>query len=88
VDAVKTVQVRTADPRDRHRATIRLMSLDRFPGMPIPGELVNLQMPGTTQTIPGVVAYLHTGDGVVGVEPDFQTIVATRTSEERHHLDR
>ena len=73
---VKVVRVPTSAPRDRHRHTIRLLRFDQFPGMPIPGELVELQMPGTRQTIPGVVAYSHFGDRIVGVEPDFQMIMA------------
>lgn len=64
------VPVPTGAPRDRHRASIRLLPLRSFPGVPIPGELVELRMAGTRRTIPGVVSYFHTGDGIVGVEPE------------------
>lgn len=72
---MRTVHVKTRDLRDRFRKTMRLIPLDRFPGMPMPGELVDMMLPHALAPIPGVVHYIHYGDGIVGVEPDFQTIL-------------
>jgi len=75
---MRTVHVKTCDPRDRYRNTMRLLPLDRFPGIPMPGELVDMVLPHALSPIPGVIHYIHFGDGIVGVEPDYQTILSRR----------
>ncbi len=67
---MRIVTVPTAAPRDRHRAAIRLLRFDQFPGLPVPGELVALRWPGVVRTTPGEVSYVHYGDKIVGVEPE------------------
>ena len=73
---MKVVDIPTAAPRDRQRKTMRLLTFAQFPGVAVPGELIELRLPGTTRTIPGVVSYYNGRDGIVGVEPDHQTILA------------
>ncbi len=73
---MQTVEIRTADRRDRQRHTLRLIPLDRFHGMPIPGEPVLMRHAGVFQPVPAVVHFVHYGDGLAGVEPDFQSIRA------------
>lgn len=73
---IRIVDVPTAARRDPQRATMRLLSLNRFEGLPWPGEPVLLRMAGTLRPVPGFIHFVHYGDGTVGVEPDFQTIRA------------
>jgi hypothetical protein len=75
---LRIVDVPTTAPRDPQRATVRYLRLDTFRGLPIPGEPVELRMPHTRRTIPGVIHFVHWFDGVVAVEPDMQTIHGTR----------
>lgn len=70
------ISIRTADLRDRDRFTVRIVPLRRFERLPVPGEPVQLRMPGTLRTIPGHVHFVHYGDETVGVEPDFQSLLA------------
>lgn len=72
---MRSVQVKTGDPRDRYRRTMRILPFSRFKGLPLPGELVDLHLPGTRQPVPGVINWVHMGDEMFGVEPDFQTIM-------------
>lgn len=71
---IRIVDVPTAARRDPQRATVRLLSLHLFPGVPLPGEPVRLRMAGTLQLIPGMIHFIHWRDGVVAVEPDFQLL--------------
>lgn len=73
----RTVDVPTAARRDPQRATVRLLPLDLFDGMPLPGEPVQLRMAGTFRSVPGTIHFVHWQDGVVAVEPDFQIIRRT-----------
>lgn len=71
---IRIVDVPTAARRDPQRATVRLLPLHLFDGLPLPGEPVRLRMAGTFRPVPGMIHFVHYGDGIVAVEPDFQLI--------------
>lgn len=75
---IRIVDVPTAARRDPQRATVRLLPLYLFPGLPLPGEPVSLRMAGTFQPVPGTIHWVHYGDGIVAVEPDHQFIRQAR----------
>lgn len=70
----RIVDVPTAARRDPQRATVRLLPIRLFPGVPLPGEPVMLRMAGTFRPVPGMIHFVHWQDGIVAVEPDFQLI--------------
>lgn len=78
---IRIVDVPTAARRDPQRATVRLLPLSLFPGLPLPGEPVGLRMAGTFRPVPGFIHFIHWRDGVVAVEPDFQIIRRTATMQ-------
>lgn len=71
---MRVVDVPTAALRDPQRRTVRLLPLAAFPGFPLPGEPVQLRMAGTFRPVPGMIHFVHWHDGIVAVEPDYQTI--------------
>ena len=68
------VVIETRTPRDRFTPTIRLVPMATFPGMPIPGMPIDLDMPGTLRPLPGYVHSFDADAGIVRVAPDHQSI--------------
>ena len=77
---IRIVDVPTAARRDPQRATVRYLPLSAFDGMPLPGEPVELRMAGAFRPVPGMIHFVHWGDGIVAVEPDFQLVHGRQAS--------
>lgn len=82
---LRLVDVPTTALRDPQRRTVRLLPLAAFTGIPLPGEAVALRMAGTFRPVPGMIHFVHWQDGIVAVEPDFQSVRQdTRLTPIRH----